>query len=98
MSFWTFTPPTVKDIGWFSVEAHPLANRLMGRYEAGTRGVNVWIWSDGTVSQDQPPGWEQNPSAPTAPYVQRAFYGSHTYTDVSDAEKALLQAAGYTVT
>ncbi len=100
MAFWTFTPPTVKDIGWYSVEAHPLANRLMGRYDRGTRGATVWIWSDDTVSEGytQPPGWELNPSAPDAPYVRRVFYGASTYTDVTDAEKALLQAAGYTVT
>lgn len=98
MAFWTFRPPTQTSLSTWAEDADPLANRLGGHFRAGKAIENVWIYSDNTVSESQPAFMHQNPSSPNEPYAVRCFYGGSTYTDVTDAEKALLQAAGYTVT
>jgi hypothetical protein len=97
MTFYTFTPPTTENLSTWEAEASPLANRLMGHFHAGTRVHNVWIYSDNTVSETQPPYWEQNPSDPNGAYVARVFYGGGTYQDVTQAQRDLLVAAGYSV-
>jgi hypothetical protein len=98
MAFWTFTPPNTTKLSTWEMYAPTLANRLMGHFQANLAVNNVWIYSDNTVSENQPPYLEQNPSDSTGAYAVRVFYGGHTYTDVTDSEKALLQGAGYTVT
>lgn len=97
-TYYTFTPTSTLPSATWEAGAHPLANRLSGHCRPGVEVENVWIWSDDTVSTDQPPYWDQNPEDPSTPYVRRVFYGSHSYTDVTEAEKALLEGAGYTVT
>lgn len=100
MSYWHFTPPNTTPLSTWSAEASPLANRLMAHFEANVQVNNVWIWSDGTVSESQPPFLNNADGdiGTSVPYAARVFYGSHTYSDVTDAEKALLQGAGYVVT
>lgn len=98
MAFWTFSPPNTTNLSTWERSAPTLANRLIGHFRPNVSVNNVFIWSDGTVSETQPAYWEQNPADPTGIYIQRVFYGAHSYTDVTDAEKALLVAAGYTVT
>lgn len=47
-----FTPPTVNDIPWYKPTDHGPAVWLYRHFRPKTRGVNVFILSDGTVVQD----------------------------------------------
>lgn len=97
MAFWTFTPPNTTDLSTWAEGASPLGVRLLSHFQRNVSVNNVFIWSDNTVSEAQPP-YLDRPDDPTqTPYLSRVFYGGHTYTDVTDAEKALLTGAGYTV-
>lgn len=98
MAYWTFRPVNTTTLSTWAADAAPSANKLMGHFRAGKQINNVFIDSAGTVSETQPAYWVQNPADPTGPYIVRVFYGGETYTDITDAEKALLVAAGYTVT
>lgn len=67
-------------------------------------GVNVYILSDGTVTEDDPDGtrvvWNADgygDDAATAKYVVRVFYGGHDDYEVNATEAALLTGAGYTL-
>ena len=73
----------------------PLApmNRLARFYSARSRGTNVWILSNTTVTTDQPvtPADVAN--------ITRTLYGSHeSPNDLTSTEATLLIAAGYDVT
>lgn len=50
------------------------------------RGANVFVKTDGTITESFPQ-WEN---------ISKVYYGGHIYY-VNDAEKAALEAAGYTV-
>lgn len=83
-------------------EAHP-GNRLFRHYRARPEGRNVFIYSDGTVSEREPDGqatfWKKTDATRVAqPYVTHAFWGGHSAEQITDAEAALLIAAGFTVT
>lgn len=99
MAFWTFTPPNTTDIGNQAYDCpDPLANRLAGHYRGVTRVNNVYIWTDNTVAEYEPPYWSNPNGDNPAPSLTRVFFGGSTYTDVTDAQKALLVGAGYAVT
>lgn len=124
-----FTPPTVADVPPAYVgpgaaegkedshlaDTSPGIQRLMTRYASTPRGVNVFLFADGTVSEVQPGTWDPNdPDAPsdsgynpftfvttetvppTSEQVVKVFWGS-CRNPVTDAEKTILEAAGYTV-
>jgi hypothetical protein len=73
----------------------PLApmNRLARFYSPRSRGTNVWILSNTTVTTDQP-------VTPTdVANITRTLYGSHeSPNDLTSTEANLLIAAGYDVT
>lgn len=99
MAFWHFTPPNTTQLSSWAEGADPLGVRLLSHFQRNVQVNNVFIWSDNTVSETQPPYGMDVPDDPTQrPYTARVFYGGHVYSDVTDAEKALLQGAGYTVT
>ena len=55
------------------------------------RGTNVWVWTNGVISEQQPPLW-----IPTVnqPGVKTVYYGGRSY-EISEAEAGHLTAAGY---
>lgn len=64
-------------------------------------GVNVWIYTDNTISETQPPLWEartvtdsQGNIVSVTPGVKKVYYGGHTY-DITEGEKQMLTRAGY---
>lgn len=64
-----------------------LANRLMRHYGTLPRGRNVYLLTDGSVTETQPS---------TSSTIQRVYMGGHV-EQVTEAEKLALEGAGYTV-
>lgn len=65
----------------------------------------MFLLSDGTITESEPDGtavvWspnDRNGDAINAKYVVVAWYGGHDNYEVTDAQAAILQANGYTVT
>lgn len=89
-------PPTIgsHDPTWSA-----LGNRLFRHYRARPEGRNVYILSDGTVTELDPDQetmfWDR---ADGSPYVVVALYGGHDSYEVTSAQATLLTNAGYTVT
>lgn len=83
-----------------------LQRRLFRFYRARPEGINVFIYSNDTVSESEPDGsttlWreaDRTPDTdPTAPYVTHVFWGGHEAEEITEAEQALLEDAGYEVT
>lgn len=87
----TFTPPTSQDRPTTTLEGNHPGDSLMRHFAPLTRGRNVYILPDGTVTEsDGSVDWSTQNSADV-------FYGGHTHT-VTTAQQAILVAAGYTVT
>jgi hypothetical protein len=88
---WFFSPPTGEgDVAW---RRQVGVTRALARHmEPGVRGRNVFLLTDGTVTRRGPDGhtvtWDD---------VARVFYGGHVAEEVTEAQKELLEAAGYTV-
>jgi hypothetical protein len=86
-----FTPQRVQVVPRLDREARGPAARLGRHLSSGFRAPNVFILNDGTVTEVSPDGtrvtWDD---------VARVFYGGHVPEPVTDEEKALLEAAGYT--
>ena len=59
-------------------------------------GANVWLWTDNTISESQPPLAERrlNADGTYTPGVQKVWHGGRTHTITAD-EAVLLTAAGY---
>ena len=96
----TFTPPVVRrtpptEITTRSGPAKNLFRHFRGDDQADT----VWIYTDGTVSTENPQTTYDTDGAvdeEALSRVSRMFLGGATYT-VTAAEQALLEGAGYTV-
>jgi hypothetical protein len=86
----TFTPPTVDDVPAVLDRKDPAYN-LFRHYAPRARGINVYICTDGTVTEDD------SIVTDTTKTVAKTFHGGHTHTNVSAAHAALLTGAGYTV-
>lgn len=86
----SFTPPTIP--GPLLNRGEPAARRrrLWEFYSQPPIGVNVYLYSDGTVTNTDPVTEEQWADV-------RAFYGGHGPYSISTAEAAALVGAGYTV-
>lgn len=90
-----FTPPTdnyvhpviITDImGGYRLSQDKRAANDWGRHIAGSpRGRNVYLFLDGTVTENQPSNMA---------LVSRVYYGGHN-NEVDDNEVAVLTAAGY---
>jgi hypothetical protein len=66
--------------------------------------VNVFLLSDGTVTEDEPDGtavvWSPNDrtgDSINAKWVEVAWYGGHDDYEITDEQATLLTNAGYTV-
>jgi hypothetical protein len=59
-------------------------------------GVNVWWWTNNTISEQQPPFWDAftNADGSISPGVRKVYYGGHDNPVTSD-EVVMLTAAGY---
>ena len=99
----TFTPPAQSTVPPIlpsnDPDQTPEGFRLFRHYRSRPEGINVYLLSDDTITEDDPDQervfWAE---AEGTPYVKRAFYGGHDDYDLTDAEATLLTDAGYTVT
>lgn len=59
-------------------------------------GVNVWLWTDNTISEQQPPYWEPftNADGTVSAGVKKVWYGGHDNPVTAD-EVVMLTTAGY---
>ncbi len=59
-------------------------------------GANVWLYTDNTISEQQPPLWEPrtNQDGSITPGVKKVWYGGHI-NDITSSEAVTLTAAGY---
>lgn len=98
-----FTPPSRNAVPsvlppWTGREAQTVTGwRLFRHYRSRPEGINVFLLSDGTVTEDDPDGtsvhWLNENDG--NPYVQVAWYGGHDDYNITEAQKTLLVAAGY---
>lgn len=101
----SFEAPAVDGVPSILPSTRGLQRKLFRHYRSRPEGVNVFIYSDGTVSESEPNGstalWREadrtGDTEPTAPYVTHVFWGGHEPEEVTEAEAALLTAAGYEV-
>lgn len=101
----TFVPPTRDEVprsfpeGSREWRANPLGNRLMRHFTQPVRGVNVFI-IDG-VATEQEPVSTYNADGTVDEFawdrVEAVFYGGHQPYEVSEAQRTILEDAGYTV-
>ena len=80
----TFTPPT-RLIGPTTLATPHPGNSLMRFYGPRPVGVNVWLLTDGTFTENQP----MEPDV-----IEHVYHGGHVHP-VTDAEAAALTDAGY---
>jgi hypothetical protein len=103
----TFTPPATSTVPPVLPPGTggqtPLQYRLWRHYRSRPEGRNVYVLSDGTVTEDDPDsetvhwfGGHDSPADGT-PYVVHVFYGGHDDYIIDDATATLLAAEGYTV-
>lgn len=78
--------------------------QLFRFYRARPEGRNVYIFSNDTVSENDPDGdttvWniqDRSADSPNAPYVTHVFWGGHDADPITAHEQELLEEAGYTV-
>jgi hypothetical protein len=76
-----FTPPTRNDVVYLDEYGTNIFNHLAPT----SRGVNVFITTDGVVTENQPASWSS---------VSTVYYGGHR-TLISESEATILTGAGY---
>ena len=95
----TFTPPATSTVPPVLPTSSGVSYLLFRHYRTRPEGINVYVLSDGTVTETDPDGtnvyWQ---AAEGSPYVTECFYGGHDAYNISDATAALLISEGYTVT
>ena len=91
----TFATPLVYDVPTVDADARGVAYRLRRFYGPNARGVNVYVYADGTVTQNDPIHTTAELATDVAPVT--TYYGGHVYT-ITAAAAAVLCAAGYTTT
>lgn len=95
----TFTPPTGKTfVPRVNADTPEEQQKPAIYFKADIPvGVNVWWWTDNTISEQQPPLWEKrtNPDGSVTPGVYKVWYGGHGPYAISDGEYTMLSAQGY---
>lgn len=93
----TFIPPIRSYVPVIAANA-PLDQRQpMASWSASIgRGVNVWLYTNNTISEVQPPYQKAftNADGTVSPGVKKVWYGGHTHT-ITSSESVMLTAAGY---
>ena len=92
-----YNPPTVPYY-------HP-GNKLFRHYHSRPAGRNVYIYSNGSVTETDPDGsstlWSREQVTSDNPanvaFVYRVFWGGHAPEQITAAEALLLTNAGYEV-
>lgn len=101
----TFTPPATETSGPISLDpvregVDPLAQKLWRFYVPDDRAENVYITTDGEVLTETP-HTTYNPDGTVDQTGQertaRAFRGGHDPETVTEAERVLLEDAGFEV-
>jgi hypothetical protein len=98
----TFIPPiNPTEVPALEADTRGPMRRLLRYHGGNPRGRNVYILSDNTVTETDPDSvtvfWTDQGDGSV--YVKRVFFGAvQDAYNVSEAEKQLLEAAGYTVT
>ena len=93
----TFTPPSRVLIPVITAATPKHQQRPFGYFKPSIpRGANVWIYTNNTVSEQQPLVWlpRTNADGSITPGVKKVFYGGHSYR-IDENEVAVLTAAGY---
>jgi hypothetical protein len=98
----SFSPPSQSTLPPILPESTGLPRRLFRHYGNGREGINVYILSDGTVTETDPDAtsvfWgAEDMTRTTEPYVVMVFWGGTGPYPVDDTMRALLEANGYTV-
>lgn len=105
----TFTPPGLNDIPPTlpsgSIGQSHQAFHLFKHYRNRPEGRNVYIYSDDSVSENDPDGnstlWSEDyrmgDTDPDAVEISACFYGGHGPYTITTAQATLLTNAGYTV-
>lgn len=88
----TFTPPADDTVPPVLARRHP-GNVLMRYYAPRPEGRNVYMLTDGTITEADPDG-----TTVTWDDVATVWWGGHEAVEVTAAQAAALTAAGYTVT
>ena len=100
----TFTPPSFGRIPTTvprgTPQWEPVSNALQRNYRPRQEGTNVYLLSNDTVTETDPDTfnvfWSRTDGTP---YVKRVFWGSTADPyELTPAEAAILDAAGYTLT
>ena len=87
-----FTPPSRVNVPVVTPATPKYQQRPFGYFKASIpRGANVWIYTNNTISENQPPLWE---ATATQPGVKKVFYGGRSY-EITENEKNILTDAGY---
>jgi len=88
----TFTPPSRTLVPVISPVVPRWQQRPFAYFKASIpRGVNVWVYTNNTISENQPPVWL---ATATQPGVKKVYYGGHSY-EINSDEAVQLTAAGY---
>ena len=93
-----FTPPTRTYVPTFSADTPKNDRKPMEFFDPYIGiGVNVWLYTNNTISEVQPPGWEPetNDDGTITPGVKKVWYGGHSHT-ITEDEAVMLRAEGYT--
>ncbi len=84
---WTFCPPiddtvgpTVDYWGRTPADADPAMLKLFAHYKPGPRGRNVWLFNDGSVSENQPPNWDGTEFTGVGPNLSTEQPYAYSYT------------------
>lgn len=101
----TFTPPgrtaVPPTLPYDGADQTPLGRRLFRHYRSRPEGINVYMLSDGSITEEDPDGeavvWSRGDKA-GAVYVTQAWYGGHDDYNLTDAQATALTDAGYTIT
>lgn len=96
----TFSPPVnEEEVLAYAVDTRGPIRRLMKHYGGSPRGRNVFLYSDGLATEDDPDSmvrfWREDQGSP---YLTRVFWSApETPYEVTAAEAAALEDAGFTV-
>ena len=87
-----FTPPSPVLVPVISTATPKHQQRPFAYFKPSIpRGSNVWVYTNGVISVNQPPLWD---AVGSTPGVKTVYYGGRSY-EISDAEASDLTAAGF---
>lgn len=96
----TFTPPSANEVPPVLPDRDPtqspLGRALFRHYRARPAGRNIYMLSDGTITETDPDMqtvfWRAEQGSP---YVSKLWFGGHAGEEVTAAQEAALTSAGF---